>query len=136
MQARLWEIIAYWIATILMVSLMFFAVQMYLRNPDAISGIFVGFSYPGYAVYPLAAAKATALIVILFNRWRNLKDIAYGAFFINLMMATYAHVLAGDTPIHAYSGLIAVPISYVLSNRVRGEPARDAFLLSKRPINN
>ena len=126
------EASAYWIATGLMGALMLFAVQMYLRNPVAVADLFLGYSYPGYVVYPLAFAKAGALAVILLNRWRNLKDIAYGAFFINLVMATYAPIAVGATPIHAFVGLIAVPVSYVLSNRVRGEPTRDAFLLSSR----
>lgn len=126
---RLLEKIAYWTATGLMGALMLFAVQMYLRHPEAIAAVFEGYSYPGYVVYPLAGAKAAAFLVIILNRWRNLKDIAYGAFFINLVMATYAHIAAGDQPIHAYVGLVAVPLSYVLSNRVRGEPLRDAFLL-------
>ena len=129
--ARL-ETALYWISTALMGALMLFAVQMYLRNPEAVSGIFLGYGYPGYVVYPLAFAKAAALAVILLNKWRNLKDIAYGAFFINLIMATYAHLAAGDTPIHAFVGLVAVPVSYALSNRVRGEPESDAFLLSSR----
>jgi len=128
------EKIAYWIATGLMGALMLFAVQMYLRNPVAIAVVFEGYSYPGYVVYPLAGAKAAAFLVIILNRWRNLKDIAYGAFFINLVMATYAHIAAGETPIHAYVGLVAVPLSYVLSNRIRGEPSRDAFVLRPRNV--
>ncbi|WP_298301774.1 DoxX family protein [uncultured Erythrobacter sp.] len=131
---RLIENVTYWIATALMGALMLFAVQMYLRNPGAIAGVFESYSYPGYVVYPLAGAKAVAFLVIALNRWRNLKDIAYGAFFINLVMATYAHINAGETPIHAYVGLIAVPLSYILSNRVRGEPSPDAFLLRARDV--
>ena len=127
MTVRLWEKVAYWLATGLMGALMLFAVQMYLRQPEMVAGIFESYSYPGYVVYPLAAAKSGALFVILLNRWRNLKDIAYGAYFINLVMATYAHLHAGEQPIHAYVGLIAVIISYVLSNRVRGIAERDAF---------
>lgn len=129
---RVLEKVAYWVATALMGALMLFAVQMYLRRPDAVAGIFEAYSYPGYVVYPLAAAKAAAFAVILLNRWRNLKDIAYGAYFINLVMATYAHVHAGESPVHAYVGLLVVPVSYALSNRVRGMPQRDAFVLPQR----
>lgn len=131
---RLAEKIVYWIATGLMGALMLFAVQMYLRNPQSMAAVFEGYSYPGYVVYPLAGAKAAALLVILLNRWRNLKDIAYGAFFINLIMATYAHIMAGDTPIHAYVGIVATALSYGLSNRVRGEPRGDAFLLTAHNV--
>ena len=128
------EKIVYWLATALMGTLMLFAVQMYVRNPEAIAMVFEGYSYPGSVFYALAAAKAAAFFVIILNRWRNLKDIAYGAFFINLVMATYAHVAGGDQPIHAYVGLVAVLLSYILSNRVRGEPSRDAFLLPQRSV--
>lgn len=129
---RTLEKIVYWIATGLMGALMLFAAQMYLRLPQAVAGIFEGYAYPGYVVYPLALAKIAALGVILLNRWRNLKDIAYGAYYINMIMATYAHVHAGDSAIHAYVGLIAIPVSYILSNRVRGVPARDAFVVPQR----
>lgn len=123
---------AYWTATALMAALILFAVQMYLREPAMVASMFEGFSYPGYIVYPLAAAKALALAIVLANRWRNLKDIAYGAYFLNLVMATYAHLVSGHTPLHAYVGLMAVAVSYSLSNRVRGEPRRDAFLFPRR----
>jgi len=83
-------------------------------------------------VYPLAYLKLIALIAILTNRYRNLKDIAYGAYFINMVAATYAHLLAGDNPVQAYVGLVVIPVSYVLSNRVRGEPKRDLFVLSSK----
>lgn len=124
--------ILYWAATLVMFALMLLSIIGYHANYEAMSGYFRAFGYPTYIVYPLAYAKAGALIVILLNRWRNLKDIAYGAYFINLLFATAAHLMAGDNPVHAYAGLLAVPVSYILSNRVRGEPKKDAFILSAR----
>ena len=132
MPATLFEKITYWIATLLMLALLLFAAQMYVLNHGAAAGFFELFGYPTYLVYPLAALKFAAVVVVLANRWRNLKDIAYGAYFINMIMATVAHLQAGDNPVHAYVGLVAVPLSYILSNRVRGEPKRDAFLLPAR----
>jgi len=132
MSATRVEKVLYWIATLLMAALMLFSAQLYFFNHAAAVGFFELFGYPAYVVYPLAVLKLTALAVILANRWRNLKDIAYGAYYLNMIMATAAHLLAGDNPVHAYVGLVAVPLSYVLSNRVRGVPAHDAFLLAPR----
>ncbi|MFA6219682.1 MAG: DoxX family protein [Erythrobacter sp.] len=132
MSATRVEKIVYWIATLLMAALILFSAQLYIFNHAAAAGFFERFGYPAYVVYPLAALKLVALAVILANRWRNLKDIAYGAYYLNMIMATAAHLIAGDNPVHAYVGLVAVPLSYVLSNRVRGMPGRDAFLLAPR----
>ncbi len=130
--SKLIETAIYWIATALMFALMLMAIIGYHAQHDVMAGFFEKFGYPTYIVYPLAWAKAVALLVILTNRWRNLKDIAYGAYFINMGLATAAHMIAGDMPVHAFVGLVAVPVSYILSNRVRGEPKRDAFLLPAR----
>ena len=126
------EKIIYWIATALMFVLMLMAIIGYHLIYEIMAGYFERFGYPTYVVYPLAYLKLVALLAILSNRYRNLKDIAYGAYFVNMVAATAAHLIAGDTPIHAYVGLVAVPVSYILSNRVRGEPKRDLFLLPAR----
>ena len=121
--------ILYWIATLLMFALMLLAIVNYHLQYEGMSAFFAKFGYPTYIVYPLAYLKLGALLAIVSNRYRNLKDIAYGAYFINMIAATYAHVSAGDNPVHAYVGLAVIPISYILSNKVRGEPKRDAFIV-------
>ena len=126
------EKIIYWIATLLMFALMAVAIVGYHIQYETMAGFFEAFGYPKYVVYPLAYLKLIALLAILTNRYRNLKDIAYGAYFINMIAATYAHLLAGDNLVHACVGLVVIPVSYILSNRVRGEPKRDAFVLSAR----
>lgn len=127
--ASIIEKIIYWAATGLMFGIMLISIIGYHINHETMAGFFEAFGYPTYIVYPLAYLKLIALIVILTNRYRNLKDIAYGAYYINMIAATYAHIIAGDNPVHAYVGLVVVPVSYILSNRVRGIPKRDLFLL-------
>lgn len=127
------EKIIYWMATIAMFGLMLMAIIGYHQNYETMSGFFKAFGYPTYIVYPLAYLKLVALLAILTNRYRNLKDIAYGAYFLNMIAATTAHLMAGHSPTHAYIGLVVIPVSYMLSNRVRGEPKRDAFILSAKP---
>lgn len=122
------EKIIYWGATLIMFALMMLAIVNYHLQYETMSGFFTAFGYPIYIVYPLAYLKLAALLAIATNIFRNLKDIAYGAYFLNMAAATYAHLAAGDNPVHAYVGLIVIPISYMLSNRVRGEPKRDAFI--------
>lgn len=132
MRSTLPENIIYWLATLAMFGLMFLSISMYFTRHDVAAGFFVALGYPAYIVYPLAVLKLIALLVILTNRYDNLKHVAYGAYFLNMIVATYAHVLVGDNPVHAYVGLLAVPVSYLLSNRVRGKPARNAFILPER----
>jgi hypothetical protein len=126
------EKIAYWIATLLMFALMLIAVIGYHARYEGFVATFASYGFPQWAVLPLAYLKLLALLVIAINRWGNLKHIAYGAYFINMVAATYVHVANGEQPIHAYIGLVVVIMSYVLSNRVRGVPPYDAFILSVR----
>ncbi len=121
--------IAYWVATLLMFALMLLAIVNYHLHYEDMSAFFTKFGYPTYIVYPLAYLKLGALLAIATNLYRNLKDIAYGAYFINMVAATYAHLSAGDNPVHAYVGLVVISISYILSNKVRGEPKLDAFIM-------
>ncbi len=132
MKTNRMETIAYWTATLVMFAIMALAIIGYHVQHDKFAASFERLGYPVYILYPLAWLKLGALLAILSNRYRNLKDIAYGAYFINMLMATVAHVRAGDVPVHAYVGLLAVMLSYLLSNRVRGEPTRDAFILGGR----
>jgi len=129
MHASLSEKIIYWIATMLMFALMALAIVGYHLNYDNFAGFFKAYGYPTYIIYPLAYLKLGALIAIATNMYRNLKDIAYGAYFINMLLATAAHIGNGEQPVHAYVGIVVIIVSYILSNRVRGEPKRDAFLL-------
>lgn len=130
--ATMLEKSAYWAATLIMFAIMAMAIIGYHADYETFAGFFRAFGYPEYIVYPLAYLKLGAMLAIASNRYRNLKDIAYGAYFINMIFATAAHLGAGDTPIHAYVGLCAIVISYALSQRVRGTPPRDAFLLPAR----
>ncbi len=114
----------YWLATAIVLLLMGWSVVAYVVNHDFMAGYFVELGYPAYIIYPLAGLKLIAIMVILTNRFSDLKDMVYAAYFINMGLATAAHLSIGDMPYHAYVGLVAVPVSYVYSNRVRGKPAR------------
>ena len=119
--------VTYWLATAVMLFLMGWSFVLYHLMHEDIAGVFVELGYPAYIVYPLAWAKLVAAIVVITNRYDDLKQMAYAAYFINMLLATAAHLSVGHTPWHAYAGLIVVPLSYFLSEQVRGRPAKRFF---------
>jgi len=119
------QTIVYWLATAVMFYFMLFAIINYHTKHEVMAGFFKSFGYPTYIVYPLAYLKLIALIVIATNYFNNLKEIAYGAYFLNTCLALTAHLKAGHEPWHVYVLLPCIIISYVLSNIVRGRPEKD-----------
>lgn len=119
--------LAYWLATGVTIFLLGWAGISYFVIHDTQAGFFEAFGYPTYLVYPLAILKITAIVVILAHRWNDLRDMVYAAYFINMAMALVGHILYGDFFGHAVVGMIAVPVSYLLGNQVRGMPGGNFF---------
>ena len=130
------EKIVYWVTTGYMLLLMLWAFATYHVINDMVTAGFERAGYPGYIVYPLAYLKLVAVVVIVMNRYNNLKEMVYGAYFINMMLAFIVHVVGDGFWYHAALGLIAVPVSYIYSNRVRGRPHRDLFVGPLSPQTN
>lgn len=121
------EKVLYWSATAYMLLLMMMSVVSYHLNHDRMAMMFVTFGYPAYLVYPLAYLKLIGIIVVITNRYNNLKDWVYATYYINMILAFVVHVVAENFYWHAVLGLICVPISYIYSNKVRGRPSRNLF---------
>lgn len=121
------EKVLYWSATAYMLLLMMMSVVSYHLNHDRMAMMFVAFGYPAYLVYPLAYLKLIGIIVVITNRYNNLKDWVYATYYINMILAFVVHVVAENFYWHAVLGLICVPISYIYSNKVRGRPSRNLF---------
>ena len=119
--------VIYWLATLVVLLLLGFAAVMYLTNYEAAAGFFTHLGYPTYLVYPLATLKIIALLIIVIHRYNDLRDMAYAAYFINMIMALVGHQQAGDGYVHAAVGAAALIVSYLLGNRVRGRPSRNFF---------
>ncbi|MCZ6474895.1 MAG: DoxX family protein, partial [Gammaproteobacteria bacterium] len=109
------EKILYWSATGYMLLLMMMSVVSYHINHDGMAMMFVAFGYPAYLVYPLAYLKLIGIIVVITNRYNNLKDWVYATYYINMILAFVVHVVAENFYWHAVLGLICVPISYIYS---------------------
>ncbi len=121
------QIVVYWLATAYVLFLLGFSVWAYHVKHEMISGFFLALGYPSYLVYPLAYLKLTVIVIVVSHRYNDLRDMAYAAYFINMMMALVGHAMHGDSYAHAALGGVCLVISYLLGNRVRGRPARNFF---------
>jgi len=117
----------FWLATAYVLYLLGFAVWAYHAKHEMISAYFNSLGYPTYLVYPLAYLKLLAILIIVSHRYNDLRDMAYAAYFINMIMALVGHAAHGDTYLHAAIGGTCLAISYLLGNKVRGRPKRNFF---------
>jgi hypothetical protein len=114
--------ILYWVATGFMLFVMLWSFVTYHLLHDVIAEIFIKFNYPTYLIYPLAWLKLAGVIILITNRYSDLKEWVYATYYINMILAFVAHFVAQDFYWHAVLGLILIPVSYIYSNAVRGIP--------------
>jgi len=109
----------YWIATGFVALVYLGGAIFYIMANDMVTGMYE-LDYPTYLIWPLAAVKIMAAIVILWRPSAFLTDFAYAAMFGHLLLAVSAHVSAGDPgwpP--ALLALVALVVSFLTQNRVR-----------------
>jgi hypothetical protein len=127
MIARKLQNAVFWLATGYVLFLLGFSVWVYHVRHEMITAFFSALGYPEYLVYPLAYAKLLVIVIIVSHRYNDLRDMAYAAYFINMVMALVGHVVYGDSYLHASLGAMCLAISYLLGNKVRGRPENDFF---------
>ncbi|MEM6805493.1 MAG: DoxX family protein [Bacteroidota bacterium] len=111
--------IIYWVATGIMCAIFTFSAGMYFLNYEAVVGIFEGYNFPGWIVYPLATAKILGVIAVLTKKSDLLKEWAYAGFFFDACLAFTSHLVAGDGGQWAsFTVLIALVISRYLDPKV------------------
>lgn len=86
----------YWIAIGLLSALMIMNAVMYVMANDMVSETFVRLGYPAFIIYPLALAKILGIVAILTRKSKLLKEWAYAGFFFDFVLASSAHMVAGD----------------------------------------
>ena len=110
--------IIFYVATGLLTLLMLFSVNMYFFKHDDVSQMFTNFGYPTYIIYPLAAAKISAVIVLLTQKQSRIKEWAYSALFFEFILAFFAHVMIGDGgQMAAIIAIILLVVSYIFGRR-------------------
>lgn len=111
--------IIYWSATVLLSALLLMSAGMYVFNNEMVSGMFQNFGYPTYIIYPLAAAKVAAVIVLLTQKQSKLKEWAYSALFFEFILAFFAHYMIGDgEQTAAVIAIVLLSVSYVFGSRI------------------
>jgi len=112
--------IIYYVATGLLTLLMSFSIYMYTFNHEAIKGMFTGFGYPTYIIYPYAGAKLLGLIAIWNTKFKTLKEWAYAGFFFAFILAFFAHVMIGDgEQMGAIIAMVLLLVSYYFNKKIK-----------------
>jgi len=109
----------YWVATGLMCLLLLFSATMYFTNTEALKEGFVGFGYNGRIVIPLAILKVLAVVAILSNLSKTLKEWAYFGLLMDFILALDAHLFVKDgEQMGAIIALVLWTVSYVVHRRI------------------
>lgn len=113
--------IIYWLSTGLVSVFSISLSIIYVVQFDSVSIEFAELGYPEYLIYPLALAKFVGALVLMFTKYNAVKDLAYGGFFFNFLIALGSHIAKTDgeyiTPIIA---IILLGISYIYEERLFG----------------
>ncbi len=87
---------SYWIATLIMSAVFLFSINIHLFQTDMVKGFYESLQFPTWWVVPSGILKLLALIAILSNLSRFLKEWAYAGLFFDAAMALGAHQTAQD----------------------------------------
>ena len=111
--------IIYFVSTGLLTLLMSFSIYMYTFDHEAIKGMFEGFGYPTYIIYPYAAAKFLGLVAIWNTKFKTLKEWAYAGFFFAFVLAFFAHIMIADgEQMGALIAMILLLVSYYFNKKI------------------
>ena len=107
------------ISTGLVSLLMVFGATMYFVQNDMTREAFTSLGFPTYIIYPLAIAKILGVIAIWTNKSKMLKEWAYAGFVFDFLLASSAHINAGDGEfVPAMVALILIGISYYFNRKL------------------
>ncbi|WP_196893421.1 DoxX family protein [Aureivirga marina] len=107
------NLLIYRIVTGLFSLLVLIGVSQYFFNHEMVKEMFTNLHFPTYLIYPMGIAKLIGVIVIWFSKSNRLKEWAYAAFVLNLLLAISAHLNVHDNEYFASSiVLILILASY------------------------
>ena len=110
--------IIYWSSTSLLSALLLMSAGMYVFNNEMVQGLFTGFGFPIYIIYPLAIAKVAAVIVLLSQKQSTIKEWTYSALFFEFILAFFAHYMIGDgEQMGAVIAMTLLIVSYIFGRK-------------------
>ena len=111
--------ITYWSTTGLLSLMLIMSSGMYVFNNEAVQETFKILGYPTYLIYPLVAAKLSAVAILLSQKGSKIKEWVYAALFFEFVLAFFAHVMTGDgDQIGAVIAIALLLISYVSGKKI------------------
>ena len=106
--------ITHLVSTGLLTLILSFGVSMYVVNYEMVAEMFKALGFPTYLVYLVGTAKILVIIALWWKQLGVFREWAYAGLFFLLLLATSAHLIAGDgehmAPIIV---LVLATVSYV-----------------------
>ena len=109
----------YWVSTTILFGMLIVTGVLYFVYYDTLVMYFERYAYPTYLIYPLAVAKIVGALVILYNKNRLLKELAYAGFFFNFILAFFAHYMINEFDPFPTISMLLLLISYFTGKKVR-----------------
>jgi len=111
--------IIYWISTGLLTAITLMIAGAYIFDYETISQTFIKLGYPTYIIYPLAILKLLGITVILTNKYKTLKKLAYVGFLFDFALAIASHLIAnvGGFAL-AVVAIILLVVSYIYNKKL------------------
>jgi len=109
----------YWISTIVLFGMLIVTGILYFVYYDTLVIYFKSYGYPSYIIYPLAIAKIGGSVIILYNKHKFLKELAYMGFFYNFILAFFAHYMINEFDPFPAIFLILLVVSYFTGKKMR-----------------
>ena len=88
--------ILYWLPTLLITGWMLFQAFNFVFNFELTAEFFATLYVSPMLIFPLATAKFLAVLAILVEKSRILKQLAYNGLYTDFSFATLVHLNAGD----------------------------------------
>ena len=112
--------ITYLASTGLLSLILSFGVSMYIVEYDMVAEMFKALGFPTYLVYPVGTAKILVIITLWWKKLGVFREWAYAGLIYLLLLATSAHLVAGDgghmAPIIV---LIVASVSYLSRRKMK-----------------
>lgn len=109
----------YWISTIALSNMLIIAGIWYFICYEDLVVYFTLYGYPIYIIYPLALSKIIGSIIILYNKHKLLKELAYAGLFFNFILAFFAHYMINEFDPFPTVSMVLLLISYFTGKKVR-----------------
>ena len=109
----------YWASTLILFGMMLATGVLYFVFYDKLVAYFISYGYPTYLIYPLALAKIIGSLIILSNKNRFLKELAYMGFFYNFTLAFFAHLMIYELDPFPTISMILLIVSYITGKKIR-----------------